>query len=123
VRSGSHRAASFVGGVIAPPAREYATADPTQENRVQSTRNRDEIRARITAFLAEPNPANKSLIEQDADLFESGIVDSFQIVALAVFIEETFGVSLDFEQIEEKDFRTLSALTDLVTSNASGGGA
>jgi acyl carrier protein len=90
---------------------------------VQSTRNRDEIRAEIAAFLAEPVPANKPLIERDADLFESGIVDSFQIVSLAFFIEEKFGVPLDFEQIEEKDFSTLSALTDLVVSSAARGGA
>ncbi|HEX3463954.1 MAG TPA: acyl carrier protein [Candidatus Elarobacter sp.] len=90
---------------------------------MQSTRNRDEIRAELAAFLAEPMPSNKALIEQDADLFESGIVDSFQIVSLAFFIEERFGVPLDFERIEEKDFSTLSALTELVLSSASRNGA
>ena len=85
---------------------------------MQSTRDRDQIRAEIAAFLAEREPAHRALIEQDADLFESGIVDSFQIVSLAFFIEEQFGVGLDFEQIEEKDFSTLSALTELVVSNA-----
>jgi acyl carrier protein len=90
---------------------------------LQPTRDREQIRREIAAFLAEPVPGNKSLIEQDANLFDSGIVDSFQIVSLAFFIEEKFGVPLDFEQIEEKDFGTLSALTELVLSHGARNGA
>jgi acyl carrier protein len=90
---------------------------------LQPMRDREQIRREISAFLAGPVPGNKSLIEQDANLFESGIVDSFQIVSLAFFIEEKFGVPLDFEQIEEKDFGTLSALTDLVLTHGARNGA
>jgi len=86
-------------------------------------RDREQIRREISAFLAEPAPGNKTLIEQDANLFDSGLVDSFQIVSLAFFIEEKFGVPLDFEQIEERDFSTLSALTDLVLSYGARNGA
>lgn len=72
------------------------------------------VRQQLCEFLAAPAPENVDLIQSDVNLLESGIVDSFRIVALAMFFEETFGIALDFEEIDESDFSTLTTLTNLV---------
>lgn len=72
------------------------------------------VRQQLLAFLAASAPETTDLIKADENLLESGVVDSFRIVALAMFLEETFGVALDFEQVEESDFATLTSLTNLV---------
>jgi acyl carrier protein len=76
------------------------------------------IRERICAFIAEPAPENTAAIKDDENLFESGIMDSFRIVALAMFFEDEFGVSIDFEELSESDFANLTALTNLVMSHS-----
>lgn len=79
-----------------------------------NTHNPARVRQQLLAFLAGPAPENADSIGADENLLESGIIDSFRIVALAMFLEETFGIALDFEQVDEQDFATLTSLTDLV---------
>jgi D-alanine--poly(phosphoribitol) ligase subunit 2 len=50
----------------------------------------------------------------DIDLLESGIVDSVKIVELVLEIEQRFGVSLPFEELEIEDFRTLPRLAERI---------
>jgi D-alanine--poly(phosphoribitol) ligase subunit 2 len=54
------------------------------------------------------------LDSDDIDLLESGIVDSVKIVELVLEIEQRFGVSLPFEELEIEDFRTLSRLAERI---------
>jgi len=51
----------------------------------------------------------------DIDLLESGIVDSVKIVELVLEIEQRFGVSLPFEELEIEDFRTLPRLAERIS--------
>jgi D-alanine--poly(phosphoribitol) ligase subunit 2 len=53
----------------------------------------------------------------DVDLLESGIVDSVRIVELVLEIEQRFGVSLPFEELEIEDFRTVSRLAERIARN------
>ena len=87
---------------------------------LQATRDPQAIRERICAFLAEPAPENTAAIKADENLFESGIMDSFRIVALAMFFENEFGISIDFEDLAESDFANLTALTELVMRHSAG---
>jgi acyl carrier protein len=54
------------------------------------------------------------LDSDDIDLLDSGIVDSVKIVELVLEIEQRFGVSLPFEELEIEDFRTLSRLAERI---------
>jgi D-alanine--poly(phosphoribitol) ligase subunit 2 len=54
------------------------------------------------------------LDSDDIDLLESGIVDSVKIVELVLEIEQRFGVSLPFEELEIEDFRTLPRLAERI---------
>jgi acyl carrier protein len=50
----------------------------------------------------------------ELDLLEARLVDSVRIVDLVLEIEQRFGVSLPFEELEIEDFRTVSRIAERV---------
>jgi acyl carrier protein len=56
---------------------------------------------------------DKTLNGQDA-LLSSGLIDSFHVVDLALFVEDTFGVILDDTELNTGTFDTLSDLVQLI---------
>ena len=54
------------------------------------------------------------LESDEVDLLETGLVDSVKIVELVLEIEQRFGVSLPFEDLEIEDFRTVQRLAERI---------
>ncbi|MGH8687811.1 MAG: acyl carrier protein [Burkholderiales bacterium] len=52
----------------------------------------------------------------DADLLESGILDSFQLVTLLAGLEQHFGLHIRIEDIELDDLRSISRIARLVAT-------
>lgn len=52
----------------------------------------------------------------DEPLISSGIVDSFNLVDLAIFAEDEFGVHLDDMELNVEHFDSLNQLADLIQS-------
>ncbi|MFI4909812.1 MAG: acyl carrier protein [Steroidobacterales bacterium] len=50
----------------------------------------------------------------DDDLFESGLVNSLVAIQLMTFIEKTFGVEVEADDLDIQNFRSVSAATDFV---------
>jgi acyl carrier protein len=50
----------------------------------------------------------------DADLIESGVLDSLALVELLFAIEQELGVEIPPDRLEVERFRTLAALAELV---------
>jgi methoxymalonate biosynthesis acyl carrier protein len=50
----------------------------------------------------------------DLDLFESGLLDSMAFVQLLLHLEETFGVTVAFEDLEIDNFRTVENIATVV---------
>jgi D-alanine--poly(phosphoribitol) ligase subunit 2 len=57
----------------------------------------------------------------DVDLFESGLVDSVNLVLMVASIEETFGVVVDLIDLDLDDLSTVNAITELVMERSQGG--
>ncbi len=57
--------------------------------------------------------------DDDADLQRTGILDSFTTLALAAFLDETFGIQLDPVDINAETFRTVDTVTSLVLNKLS----
>jgi D-alanine--poly(phosphoribitol) ligase subunit 2 len=53
----------------------------------------------------------------DTDLFESGVLDSLQLVELLVQLERSFGVQIAIESIDLDNLRTLARIARLVTAS------
>ena len=58
----------------------------------------------------------KRVIHPDEALLSSGLIDSFSLVDLAVFIEESLGVHIDDTELNAATFDTLEQLGSLVQS-------
>jgi len=56
----------------------------------------------------------------DADLFESGLVDSLTFVELLVHLEEEFGRRISLDELELEDLRSVGRIAHLMSRNGSG---
>ena len=63
-------------------------------------------------ILRQPN----RVLDGDAPLISSGLIDSFNLVDLALFIEDEFGVHIDDSELNSDTFDTLNALVALIES-------
>jgi len=57
-------------------------------------------------------------INPDEALISSGLIDSFHLVDLALFVEDSFGVRLDDTELNTGTFDTLSQLAELIDQRA-----
>lgn len=64
--------------------------------------------------LKQPN----RVIAPDQPLITSGMVDSFSLVDLALFVEDTYNVHLDDSELNSDTFDTLAQLAALIEARA-----
>lgn len=65
----------------------------------------------ITAKILK-QPARR--IKPDEALISSGLIDSFSLVDLALFIEDTFGVRIDDSELNAQTFDNLTQLASII---------
>jgi len=71
----------------------------------------DKIREYIQReILKDPNRE----IGSDEPLISSGLIDSFSLVDIALFVEEEFGVRIDDSELTADTFDTLDGLAALI---------
>ncbi|MCB9135735.1 MAG: acyl carrier protein [Anaerolineales bacterium] len=77
----------------------------------------DTITSQLAAYITKDilKQPNRALTPNDA-LISSGLVDSFHLVDLALFIEDTFGVHIDDTELTAETFDTLGQLAEVVRS-------
>lgn len=56
----------------------------------------------------------KRVLADDEPLISSGLIDSFSLVDLALFVEQTFGVRIDDSELNADTFDTLAQLAALI---------
>lgn len=76
---------------------------PTDPNRIKES-----IRHFIAGSVAVPQ------LDDDANLFESGIVNSLFAVQLMTFVERTFGIEVAPEDLDIENFKSLNATAAFV---------
>ena len=59
---------------------------------------------------------NTSAPSPDADLIDSGILDSLALVELLFALEREFGVTIPLEELDIDTFRSVSSIADLVAA-------
>ena len=58
---------------------------------------------------------NRKIAAEEA-LLSSGLIDSFSLMDLALFVEDTFGVRIEDTELNANTFDNLSQLAGLITS-------
>lgn len=71
-----------------------------------------EIKTQIKAFLAKFF-GNHDL-QPDEDIFSLGFVNSMFAMQLVLFVEQQFQISIDNEDLDFENFRTINAIAKLV---------
>jgi acyl carrier protein len=65
-----------------------------------------------TNIMKQPNRE----IGPDEPLLSSGLIDSFSLMDLALFVEDTFGVRIEDTELNKETFDNLAELASLIDS-------
>jgi acyl carrier protein len=65
-----------------------------------------------TTILKQP----KRTIDNAEPLISNGLIDSFSLMDLALFVEDTFGVRIEDTELNADTFDNLTQLTSLIES-------
>jgi acyl carrier protein len=77
----------------------------------------DEIIQTLSAYIAgQILKQPKRLIKPDEPLLTNGLVDSFSLVDLSLFIEKQFNVYIDNTELNPQTFDSLAQLARLIQS-------
>ena len=68
-----------------------------------------------TQILKQPNRT----IAADEPLISSGLIDSFSLMDLALYVEDTFGVRIEDTELNAETFDTLTQLSALIETRRS----
>ena len=60
--------------------------------------------------LKQPN----RIVDANEKLISSGLIDSFSLMDLALFVEDTFGVRIEDTELNAETFDTLTQLSALI---------
>jgi acyl carrier protein len=61
-------------------------------------------------ILKQPNRA----IKPDEPIISSGLIDSFHLVDLGLFVEDKYGVRIDDSELNADMFDTIARLTEII---------
>jgi acyl carrier protein len=75
----------------------------------------DQIRDYLLAHAADSDVTE---IADDESLLEAGVIDSAGMVGLIAFLEGTFGITIDEDDMIPENFDSLSAIAAYVTEKA-----
>ena len=74
-----------------------------------------EIQLRIRSFILEKFPtAKKRGLDDDLQLLQTGIVDSLGILDIVKFLEESFHLSIDDDELMPENFGDVRSLVSFV---------
>lgn len=71
-----------------------------------------EIREKVLDAICEVN--DEIMDNQDKDLLLNDIIDSFDIVAMMVELEDAFDIEIDAEDVTPENFRTVDSIIEVV---------
>lgn len=63
---------------------------------------------------------DESLLSDNDELLERGIIDSMKLMQLIQFMEEEFNVSINEEDLSRENFETISRLRELIVRKQHG---
>jgi methoxymalonate biosynthesis acyl carrier protein len=73
---------------------------------------RQEYKTKIRAFIS--GSIRNYDLQEDDDIFALGFVNSLFAVQLVLFVEKEFKITIESEDLELDNFRTVNAITYLV---------
>ena len=80
---------------------------------------KSEIDMKLSNYIATEilKQANR-IIDPRAALISSGLIDSFSLIDLALYVEDEFGVHIDDTELNASTFDTIDQLSDLIQNRS-----
>ena len=79
------------------------------------------INNELTRYIAgEILKDSARVVMNDEPLISSGLIDSFSLVDLALYVEDTFGVRIEDTELTSAVFDTVDQLAELITRRRTG---
>lgn len=77
----------------------------------------ESITSSLASFIAEKILKQPSrVIAVDEPLISSGLIDSFSLMDLALYVEDTFGVRIEDTELNADTFDSLNELASLINA-------
>ena len=74
-----------------------------------------EIKTKLSQYIAKEILKNpKRVIKDDEAIISSGMIDSFHLVDLSLFVENEFGVRIDDSELNKETFDSIDQLAALI---------
>jgi acyl carrier protein len=74
------------------------------------------LHARLKAFFSEK--LSVEVLSIDADLVQTGILDSLALVELLTCIEKEFGMEISLDDVEIEDFHSIAKIAEYVDAHS-----
>jgi acyl carrier protein len=84
----------------------------SQEFNVKPTKTLTMLHAEIQAYFAQSSDTSPDMIELNTDLISEGFLDSLSLARFIMFIEETLGNEIGFEDFDIAHISSVSAIYD-----------
>lgn len=82
-------------------------------------KNSNEIKADIKHYILEASLSDVKNIEDDALIFENGLLDSMGLLFLIEFLGETFQVEVSDDELNPKNFESINNIVSFVSNKLS----
>lgn len=76
-----------------------------------------EVATEIKQFLVNECGLEESKITHDVDLFQSGLLDSFEVQQILSFLEDRWQVKAPVFEVSFENFATINKITSFVTKS------
>jgi acyl carrier protein len=80
-------------------------------------KNKLQIKEKIRQFVVTTSYADEKQINDETLIFEEGIMDSMAFMSLISFLDESFSIQPNRDELLEINFESINAITGYVMKN------
>jgi len=82
-------------------------------------KNTNEVKAEIKKYILEASLSDVKDIDDDALIFENGLLDSMGLLFLIEFLGEAFQVEVSDDELNPKNFESINNIVSFVSNKLS----
>ena len=76
--------------------------------------NKSTISDKVRNYIVQASHAGEEKIKNESMIFKEGYFDSMGFIMLIAFLEETFSIKTNDDDLMEENFESINAITDFV---------
>lgn len=76
--------------------------------------NKSTISDKVRNYIVQASHAGKEKIKNESLIFKEGYFDSMGFIMLIAFLEDTFSIKTNDDDLMEENFESINAITDFV---------